>query len=83
VASSAALQQLGSLTRLTTVDLSTTGAAAGLAQLTSLKSLGSLNLSDNEQMTDRHLQPLSALTGLTFVNVRYTIGQGSWLHSPA
>jgi hypothetical protein len=64
-----ALHLLASLTRLTALDLIGTGALAGLVQLTGLKSLCSLGLNFCADVTDEHLQPLSALTSLTFLNV--------------
>jgi hypothetical protein len=79
VASPGALQVLASLTRLTWLDLSNTGVAAGLQQLTSLKGLAHLSLRGCEGVTDEHLQPLSALTGLTSLDASCTGVQGSSL----
>jgi hypothetical protein len=79
VASSAALQLLASLTRLTWLDLGRTGVSAGLGQLASLKGLGSLSLNGCAHITDEHLQPLSALTGLTRLDANSTGVQGSGL----
>jgi hypothetical protein len=79
VAPPGALQALASLTRLTLLNLSNTGASAGLQQLTSLKGLARLTLDECKDVTDAHLQPLSALTGLTCLNASGTGVQGSSL----
>jgi hypothetical protein len=79
VASPGALQALASLTRLTWLNLSNTGASAGLQQLTSLKGLACLQLDDCKDVTDEHLQPLSALKGLTCLVASGTGVQGSSL----
>jgi hypothetical protein len=79
-----ALQQLASLTRLTSLDLSGTGVSAGLAQLTSLKGLCTLSLDDCAHVTHEHLQPLSALTSLTCLEASSTgLQQGSSLEALA
>ncbi len=70
---------LASLTRLTWLELSNTGVAAGLQQLTSLKGLARLGLRGCEGVTDEHLQPLGALTGLTWLDAGVTGVQGSSL----
>jgi hypothetical protein len=80
MASPVALQLLASLTRLTALYLDGTGASAGLAQLASLKGLCTLSLARCADVTDEHLQPLSALTGLTRLDARSTgVQQGSSL----
>jgi hypothetical protein len=79
VASPYALQVLASLTRLTSLNLSTTGASAGLQQLTRLKGLACLSISDCKDISDENLQPLSALTGLTWLDASGTAVQGSSL----
>jgi hypothetical protein len=79
MASPYALQALASLTQLTCLDLSNTGASAGLQQLTSVKGLASLGLDCCKDVTDEHLQPLSALTGLTRLDADGTAVQGSSL----
>jgi hypothetical protein len=62
------------------LDLSGTGASAGLAQLASLKGLCWLSVGDCVDVADEHLQPLSALTGLTRLDARSTgLNQGSSL----
>jgi hypothetical protein len=79
VASPYALQVLASLTRLTSLNLSTTGASAGLQQLTRLKGMASLGLGSCKDIADEHLQPLSALTGLTWLDANNTSVAGSSL----
>ncbi len=79
VASPYALQMLACLTRLTCLDLGRTGVAAGLQQLTSLKSLASLSVMACEDVTDDHLQCLSALTGLNRLAASFTRIQGASL----
>jgi hypothetical protein len=79
VASPYALQLLASLTRLTLLDLSNTGASVGLQQLTSLKGLAALSLDDCKDVTDALLQPLSALKGLTCLEADGTGVRGSSL----
>jgi hypothetical protein len=73
------LQALACLTRLTFLDLSNTGVAAGLQQLTSLKGLACLRLVECEDVTDEHLQPFSALKGLTGLDASGTGVRGSSL----
>jgi hypothetical protein len=53
--------------------------SAGLAQLTSIKGLCNLWLDECADLTDEHLQPLSALTGLTRLDAARTGVQGSSL----
>jgi hypothetical protein len=53
--------------------------AAGLQQLTSLKSLASLSVMACKDVTDDHLQCLSALTGLTRLAASFTRVQGATL----
>jgi Leucine-rich repeat (LRR) protein len=79
VASPGALQALTSLTCLTWLDLGNTAVSAGLQQLTSLKGLACLRLDECKGVTDEHLQPLSALTGLTSLEAGGTGVQGSSL----
>jgi F-box/leucine-rich repeat protein 14 len=79
VGSPAAVRTLASLTRLTWLDISYTDASAGLRHLTRLKDLEYLSLRGCEDVTDEHLQPLSALTGLTLLNAGRTGVQGSSL----
>jgi Leucine-rich repeat (LRR) protein len=79
VASPVALQLLASLSRLTSLDLSGTAVAAGLQHLAALKGLASLSLGDCQGVKDKHLQPLSALTGLTSLDARDTAMQGGSL----
>jgi hypothetical protein len=79
VASPYALQMLACLTRLTCLELGRTGVAAGLQQLTSLKSLASLSVMDCKDVTDDHLQCLSALRGLTRLAASWTGVEGTSL----
>ena len=79
MASPYALQALASLTRLTSLDMTSTAASTGLQQLTSLKGLASLNLRYSKDVTDEHLQPLSALTSLASLYATGTGVQGSSL----
>jgi hypothetical protein len=79
MASAYALQMLASLTCLTFLDLSNTAVAAGLQHLTRLKGLASLSLRDCEGVAEEHLQPLTALTGLTWLDAGGTGVQGSSL----
>ncbi len=79
MASPYALQALASLTRLTLLDLSNTAVSGGLQQLTSLKGLAELSIRGCGGVTDEHLQPLSALNGLTWLIAGGTGVHGSSL----
>jgi hypothetical protein len=74
-----ALQALASLTCLAWLNLTNTAASAGLQQLSRLKDLACLSISGCEGVTDEHLQPLGALTGLAWLDASGTDVQGSSL----